>query len=94
MRAHLLRERMGGVNHARDLLGAKIVGQTINAAKAADTPGDRRRSWILGATGIGQYRIDARIFCHRCGQPVGVGGASEDQDAQPLGRGGCHDGER
>jgi hypothetical protein len=94
MRAHLGSERMGGVDHARDLLDAKILDQAIDAAKAANPPGNRRRRRIFGATGIGQYRIDARVVRERRRDPVGLSGAAEDQDAQSRGRGGCHDRER
>jgi hypothetical protein len=91
---HLRRERMGGVDDARNVSGAKIVHQTINAAKAAKAPGNRRRRRVFGTAGIGQYRVDIWIVRHRLREPVGVGGAAEDQDAQWKGRGGCHDRER
>ena len=81
---------MGGVDDARDLFRNKVVFQAIDAAEAADTPGDRRRRRVFGAAGIGQYRIDAGIVRHRFREPVGVGGAAEDQDSQSSGQGGCH----
>ena len=66
----------------------------FDTAEAAKAPGNRRRRRVFGAAGIGQYCIDARIIGHRPRETVGVGGATEDQDAQWSGRGGCHDGER
>ena len=94
MRADLRSEWMGGIDDARDPLGAKIIHQAIDAAEAADTPGDRRRRRVLGASGIGQHRIDVRRLRNRRHQPVGVGGTAKDQDAQALGRRGCHDRKR
>jgi len=94
VRAHLRRERMGGVDDAHNVFVAKIVQQAVNAAKAAKAPGNRRRRRVFGAAGIGQCCIDARIIGYRSRETVGVGGAAEDQDAQESGRGGCHDGER
>ncbi len=91
VRTHLRCEGMRGVDDARDLFSNKVVFQAIDAAEAADTPGDRRRRRIFGAAGIGQHRIDAGIVRHRFREPVGVGGAAEDQDAQSSGQGGCHD---
>jgi hypothetical protein len=88
--AHLRREWMGGIDDARDVLGAEIIDQAIDAAKSADTPGYRRRRRIFGAAGIGQQRIDASILCDLRHQPIGIGGAAEDQDPQWLDRGGCH----
>ena len=94
VRAHLRRERMGGVDDAHNVFAAKIVHQAIDAAKAAKAPGNRRRRRVFGAAGIGQYCIDARIIGHRSRETVGVGGAAEDQDAPWSGRGGYHGGER
>ena len=90
VRAHLRREGMGGIDNARDILSAEIVDQAIDAAKASDTPGDRRRCRVFGAAGIGQDRIDGRILCDLRRQPIGVGGAAEDQNPQWFGRGGRH----
>ena len=39
MRAHFRGKGMGGIDHARDPLGAQIVDQAIDAAKATDAPG-------------------------------------------------------
>ena len=94
VRADLRREWMGGVDDARNVFGAKIVCKAIDAAEAADPPGNRRRRRVFGAAGIGQYRVDARIVRHRRREPVGIGSATEDQDAQWSGGRGCHDGER
>jgi len=90
VRAHPRSEWMGGINDARDVLGAEIVDQTIDTAETADTPANRRRRRIFGAAGIGQHGIDARIPCDLRHQPIGVGGAAEDQDPQWFGQGGCH----
>jgi hypothetical protein len=90
VRAHLRREWMGGIDDARDVLGAEIIDQTFDAAKATDTPGDRRRRRIFGTAGIGQHRIDTRIPSDLRHQPIGIGGAAEDQDPQWLDRGGRH----
>lgn len=94
VRAHLRRERMGGIDDARNVFGAKIVDQASHAAEAAKAPGDQRRRWVFGAAGIGQHCIDAGITRHRLREPVGVGGAAEDQDAESSGQGGCHDWQR
>ena len=90
VRAHLRCEWMGGIDHARDFLCADIIDQTIDAAKTADAPANRRRRRIFGTAGIGQDRIDTWILGDRRHQPVGVGGAAEDQDPQWFDRGGCH----
>jgi hypothetical protein len=90
VRTDLRRERMGSIDHAHDALSAEIIDQAIDAAEAADTPGDRRRRRIFGAAGIGQHRIDTRILCDLRDQPIGIGGAAEDQDPQWFGQGGCH----
>jgi hypothetical protein len=92
--ADLRRERMGGVDDARNLFGAKIVCEAIDAAEAPRPPGNRRRRRVFGAAGIRQYRVDARILRHHLREPVGVGGAAEDQNAQASGWRGCHDCER
>jgi hypothetical protein len=94
VRAHLRRERMGRINNAVDILSTEIVRETSDAAKAADAPGNRRRQRISGAAGIGQHRIDTRIICQSCRQPVRIGGATEDQNAQPSRWRGCHDREQ
>jgi hypothetical protein len=94
VRTHLRSERMGGVDDARNLFGAKIGQEAIDAAKAAEAPGNRRGSRVFGAAGIGQYRVDIRIVRHHFRQTVGVGGAAKDQDAQLFGREECHDHER
>jgi hypothetical protein len=88
--AHLRGERVSGVDDAFDLLRNKVVFQAIDAAKAANTPGNRRRRRAFGAAGIRQYRINAGIIRYRFGEPVSVGGAAEDQDTQSSGQGGCH----
>ena len=93
VRAHLSGERMSGIDHPPDVFATKVVDQAIHAAKAADTPGDRRTFRVFGAAGIGKDRIEARIAGDRGRELVGVGGAAEDEDAQ-FGRRGCHDGER
>ena len=90
MPAHLRRERMGGVDHARNLLVAEIVCQPIDATKTAETPGDRRRRWAFGAAGIRQHGIEPRIVREHRHELVGFRGAAEDQDPQWFGRGGCH----
>jgi len=94
MRADLRREWMGGVDDARDVFTAQIVHHSVDATEAADPPGNRRRRRIFGPAGIGKNRVDAWIIRHRRGEPVGVGGAAKDQDAQGSGRRGYHDGER
>ena len=94
MRTHLRRERMGRIDDAFDLFGAKIVDQSFYAAKAADTPRDRRRRRVFSAAGVGQDRIDPRVPGDLGHQPVGIGGAAEDQNPQSYGRGGCHGRER
>ncbi len=90
VRAHLGGKGMGSVDHARDLFSAKIVDQAVDAAKTADTPGNRRPLGVFGAPGIGQDRIKPRVAGDRGHQLVGIGGAAEDQDAQWFCERGCH----
>lgn len=92
--AHLRGERVSGVDDTRDLLRSKVMLQAIDATEAAYTPRDRRRPRIFGAAGVGQYRIDAGIVRHSFRQPVGLGGATENQDTQSLDREGRHAGQR
>lgn len=91
---HLRGERMGRINEAVDVLGTKVVHQASDAAKAADAPGNRRLQRISGAASIGQHRIDTRIVRQSRRQPVRVGGATEDQNAQPSRWRECHDREQ
>jgi len=90
VRTDLSRERVGGIDDAHDFFRTDIVDQAIDAAKTADAPGNRRQRRIFGAAGIGQHRIEVRLLCDRRHQPIGVGGATEDQNPQWFGRGGCH----
>jgi hypothetical protein len=94
IRAYLRCEWMGRINNAIDILDTKIVHKAGHPAKAANAPRDRRRQRIPGAPGIGQHGIDMRIVGQRCGQPVRIGGAAKDQDAQSSGWRGCHDREQ
>jgi hypothetical protein len=94
VRAHLSREWMGGVDHAGNVFGAKIIHQAIDAAKAAEPPGNWRPRRIFGTAGIGQYCIEARMVRQRRREAVGLGGAAKDQDALGFDRGRCHDSER
>ncbi len=91
IRAHLRREGMGRIDDAVDALCTKVVHKAGNTAKAADTPGNSRWQRIPGAAGIGQHRIDLPVVGQSCRQPVRVGSAAEDQNAQPLRSRGCHD---
>ena len=79
---HLRSEWMGGIDDTVNIFRAKVVHEAGNAAKAADTPGNRRRQRIFRAAGIGQHRIDIRTIRQSRRQPVRVGGAAEDQNAQ------------
>jgi hypothetical protein len=94
IRAHLRREWMGGIDDPIDTLRTKVVREASNAAKAADAPGNRRQQRIPGTARIGQYRIDTRIIDEGSRQPVRVGGAAEEQNAQSSRWRGRHDREQ
>lgn len=91
IRTHLCREWMGRIDDTVDILSTKIVRKASDAAEAADAPGNRRWQRIPSAAGIGQHRIDIRVNRQGGRKPVRIGGATEDQNTQPLRGRGCHD---
>ena len=91
VRTHLCGEWMGCIDDAIDILRTKIVREAGNSAETADAPGNRRRQRILGTAGVGQHRIDSRVIRKGTRKPVRIGGATEDQNAEPLRWRGCHD---
>lgn len=94
IRTYLSCEWMRGIDDAVDILGTNVVHEAGNAAKAADTPGNRRRQRIFRAAGIGQHRIDMRTVRQSRRKPVRVGSTAQDQNAQSSRWRGCHDREQ
>lgn len=77
--AHLRSKRVGRVDHMRDLLGAQILHQPIDAAKAADALGQRLSLRPVDASGKadrpGQARLRSGI-----GKTRGFGCPGKDQE--------------
>lgn len=79
--AHGRGEGVGGVDHVGDAFGLQVMRKALGAAETADARGQRLGYWGIGASGVGEDRVDAfggEMLC----EGARFGRAAEEEDAR------------
>lgn len=79
VRAHLRGKRVGGVDQVGDALFGQVTDQSVYAAEAAHTRGQRLSAWILDPAGVAEAGAQPARG-QRLGEQAGFGGAAQEQD--------------
>jgi hypothetical protein len=78
---HLLGERMRGIDDEIDLLPGEKGHEPVDASKAADAKGHRRRERRLGPSGEGQQALDISAAGEKTGELARLGCSAEEKNS-------------